>query len=324
MKKYVILCMCLLLVCVIFVSCSNVNDKLIDASDTTDTADFTTVEPDLGDSGLPVGAFLDRLSSKKYGVSESAGGLISTSTEFRMSTDTYQDEKVALTVQYELNGQLIELTYMSSQKGPLMNDVIHKYSYYSEIDKKTTEVWLNGDTGEYVALSLPVSKPAEDAPVLTIEQQQEIAYEFLCEQVRNPEEFQIVEQGGDETFQAFFYARFAWGMETCERVTVFVECTGEISYYTLHHVNEMCDIPNIPDAVFEMLYKELEFRASDMYLGSGDDYSYTYETSIDRLVRLDDGSLALDCHVDADITTTEGTKFSGGAWFIIPITEPTQ
>lgn len=322
---------CNILVVLLFLaSCSNINGDGIETNDSDIPnnsimeSGSSTVESSSDVPGLQVGAFLDDLSAKKYGVSESANGLINTSTELRMRTDTYQDEKASLTVQYELNGQQIELTYVNSEKGPLMNDVIHRYSYYSEIDKKTTWVWLNGDTGEYVALMLPILNPAEDAPILTIEQQQEIAYEFLCEHVQNPEEFQIIDQGGDETFQAFFYARFVWDMETCERVTVFVESTGKISYFILRHVNEMSDIPTIPETVLEMAHKELERRAHDMCGGLGDGYTYTYETNIDRLVRLDDGSLALDCVVDINITYPDEGDVSVGAWFIIPITEPTQ
>ena len=68
----------------------------------------------------------------------------------------------------------------------------------------------------------------------------------------------------------------------------------------------------------------LEERAEYIYGNLNEGFTYTYKTAIDRLVRLDDGSLALNGHVNADITDPDGNTISDGAWFIIPITEPTQ
>ena len=68
----------------------------------------------------------------------------------------------------------------------------------------------------------------------------------------------------------------------------------------------------------------LEERAEYIYGNLNEGFTYTYKTAIDRLVRLDDGSLALECSIGAIITHPNGDQIGDGAWFIIPITEPTQ
>ena len=268
---------------------------------------------------IAIGAFLETLSAWQYGASESSGLPTDHKNNFSYSEYDFQDKSVAGTITINVDGTECELIYQKSSKGPLYRDTVHKYS------DGTVEQWFSADSGKCIFFSDLRIKEYDDTKIVSLEKQQELAYEFLENQVINPEQFQIVREENISGILIVWFVRTNNSVETYERVFVWVDQTGEVCRYKLEHVNEMSNVQPIPDEIIQRAYVTLDNEVQSIYrlLVEQQDYEMTYEAEIDRLVRLDDGRLALDCHVSVKVTPKEGETLSEGAWFIIPITEPT-
>ena len=315
----VLLCFLLCLLCL--VSCNQSTD-----SNATDTAQAATQDITLEETGAATvndiiidGAFLENISALQYGSSESSGLPTDHKNNFSYNKHDYKDESVNQTLKVNMRGTEYELTYQESSAGPFYRDTIHKYS-----DGKR-EQWFDEDMGKCVYYYNPY-RP-DDVDACSKENQMKIAYAFLESQVTNPEQYQITreEYFSDTNVLYIDFTRMNNGIETCDRVKLRVNKEGVITQFKLEHVNDMCNVQPIPEEVIQNAYAALENEVQSIYrrLAEQEDYEMTYKAEIDRLVRLDDGSLAFDCHVNVKVTVPDGEVLVDGAWFIIPITEET-
>ncbi|MBQ5793518.1 MAG: hypothetical protein IIW17_05835, partial [Clostridia bacterium] len=225
---------------------------------------------------------------------------------------------VIRTLKVNMQGTEYELTYEESSDGPLYHDTIHKYS------DGVREQWINGDTGECISFYNPC-KYDDKIEILPNDKQKEIALAFLKEKVANSEEFQVTRENHTSGILIIWFARMNNGIETYEKVSVWVDQTGYICRYKLEHIDEMSNVQPLPEEIIQSANIALENEVQSIYrqLAEQEDYEMTYKAEIEKLVRLDDGRLAFDCHVEVKITPQEGDVLTEGAWFIIPITEPT-
>ncbi len=274
----------------------------------------TTQDPVIVD-----GAFVESLSVWQYGSSEASGLPTDHKNNFSWNDYDYQDKSVIQNLKVNMQGTEYELTYKESSDGPLYRDTVHKYS------DGTVEQWFSAGSGKCIFFSDLRIKEYDDTKIVSLEKQQELAYEFLENQVINPEQFQIVREENISGILIVWFVRTNNSVETYERVFVWVDQIGEVCRYKLEHVNEMSNVQSIPDEIIQNAYAALENEVQSIYrqLTEKEDYEMTYKAEIDKLVRLDDGRLAFDCHVNVKVKTPEGETLSEGAWFIIPITEPT-
>ena len=273
-----------------------------------------------GSDTIPTGAYLDNLTSLQYDSSESPVS-VSHRKEIDVSTHRYNDPEAASTITLDIDGVSYNLQYAETERGAYYNDEISKYTVQTDLGECYAKI--NSVTGECVEWFGIRENLEEGQTPLTHEQQYEIAYQFLTEHVDNANEYRNVFQNGENLWFVYF-ARYVGEIETYERVEVIVDPTGNIMSYKLEHIGHMNGIDPVPASIVEMAHTELERRGHDIYGVLGDGYTYTLETVIDCLVRLDDGALALKGHVNAKIASDDGADYSDGAWFIIPITEPTQ
>lgn len=321
MKKIFIIFITLSLI-VCFVSCAKEQGPgMIQTTDQSQTeteiienTDITTEEAEV----IVDGAFLENFSALQYGSAEASGLPSDHKNNFSYNEHDYQDESVNLTLKVNMQGTEYELTYEESSDGPLYHDTIHKYS------DGVREQWINGDTGECISFYNPC-KYDDKIEILPNDKQKEIALAFLKEKVANSEEFQVTRENHTSGILIIWFARMNNGIETYEKVSVWVDQTGYICRYKLEHIDEMSNVQPIPEEIIQSANIALENEVQSIYrqLAQQQDYEMTYEAEIDRLVRLDDGRLALDCHVEVKITPQKGDVLTEGAWFIIPITEPT-
>ena len=321
MKKILILFITLsLFVC--FVSCEKEQGPgMIQTTDQSQTeteiienTDITTEEAEV----IVDGAFLENFSAWQYGASEASGLPTDHKNNFSYNEHDYQDESVIRTLKVNMQGTEYELTYEESSDGPLYHDTIHKYS------DGVREQWINGDTGECISFYNPC-KYDDKIEILPNDKQKEIALAFLKEKVANSEEFQVTRENHTSGILIIWFARMNNGIETYEKVSVWVDQTGYICRYKLEHIDEMSNVQPLPEEIIQSANIALENEVQSIYrqLAEQEDYEMTYKAEIEKLVRLDDGRLAFDCHVEVKITPREGDVLTEGAWFIIPITEPT-
>ena len=324
MKKIYIAVLAILVLMTCLTSCDK--EQGTTATQTTDTErvetpDTNRTEEELvtQDEKIVDGAFVESFSTLQYGASEASGLPTDHKNNFSYSEYDFQDESVAGTITINVDGTECELNYQESSKGPLYRDTVHKYS------DGTVEQWFSAGSGKCIFFSDLRIKEYDDAKIVSLEKQQELAYEFLENQVINPEQFQIVREENISGILIVWFVRTNNSVETYERVFVWVDQTGEVCRYKLEHVNEMSNVQPIPDEIVQNAYAALENEVQSIYrqLAEQQDYEMTYKAEIDRLVRLDDGRLAFDCHVEVKVTTPDGEILTEGAWFIIPITEPT-
>ena len=267
---------------------------------------------------IAIGAFLKTFSALQYGASEASGLPSDHKNNFSYNEHDYQDESVNLTLKVNMQGTEYELTYEESSDGPLYHDTIHKYS------DGVREQWINGDTGECISFYNPC-KYDDKIEILPNDKQKEIALAFLKEKVANSEEFQVTRENHTSGILIIWFARMNNGIETYEKVSVWVDQTGYICRYKLEHIDEMSNVQPLPEEIIQSANIALENEVQSIYrqLAEQEDYEMTYKAEIEKLVRLDDGRLAFDCHVEVKVTTPDGEILTEGAWFIIPITEPT-
>ena len=269
-------------------------------------------------SNIAIGAFLKTFSALQYGSSEASGLPSDHKNNFSYNEHDYQDESVNRTLQVNMQGTEYELTYEESSNGPLYRDTIHKYS------DGVREQWINGATGECILFYNPC-KYDDQIEILPNDKQKEIALAFLKEKVANSEEFQVTRENHTSGILIIWFARMNNGIETYEKVSVWVDQTGYICRYKLEHIDEMSNVQPLPEEIIQSANIALENEVQSIYrqLAEQQDYEMTYKAEIEKLVRLDNGRLAFDCHVEAKVTTPDGEILTEGAWFIIPITEPT-
>ena len=284
-----------------------------------ETLEETLAETTTPTPNIAIGAFLENLNALQYGSSESVGLSVNHRQEISLTSREYKDSSVAQMVTITISDQTYELQYQNSESGPHYNDTIHKY------EAGSIEQWFNAETGKCVYFMMPATKPENEEDACTKEEQLKIAKEFLNSQVDDPENYQITKEEWTTSGVLFVYFnRKVSDIITSDNVRVSIDRTGTIRAYRMDHVGEMRDVQQIPDELLQKVYNELDNEAKRIY-GCLEDQGYTWtnENSIEGLSRLDDGSLALKCYVSATITAPDGMILSDGAWFIIPITEPT-
>lgn len=324
MKKIYIIVLAILVLMTCLTSCDK--EQGTTTTQTTDTerveiSDTNRTEEELvtQDEEIVDGAFVENFSALQYGASEASGLPTDHKNNFSYSEYDFQEEDVPFTVEITDEGTTYELTYTESSEGPLYQDTVHKYS------NGTIEQWFSADSGTCVFYNK--SYRPSDEGICSKEEQINIAYEFLKGQVKNPEQYVITRETYISSTGGLYidYTRFVDGIATYDQVKIRVDKIGDITLYKLEHVNEMSNVQSIPDEIVQNAYAALENEVQSIYrqLAEQDNYEMTYQTEIDRLIRLDDGRLAFDCHVEVKINPQEGDVLTEGAWFIIPITEPT-
>ena len=306
-----------------FCSCKvNHTDSLDSTTHTKENSDESivgqsteSVTPD--EEVLSNGDFLNELVALQYGKSESDGLHVNHHVNYSYTESEYQDD-VLMKITAVVSDVEYELKYENTVDGPLHRDTVHKYksSYVTQ--------WFDASTGICVYYSVPSKNVENENDRCTLEKQMEIARAFLNDQVTDPENYQITNQNRTSSGILYVYfTRMVGELSTCDQVIVKVDQSGAISLYRLVNVGEMKDVQPIPESVLRQVDGALDDEANRIYnVLEEQGYTWSYEKRVDRLVRLDNGSLAIECYVDATITKPDGTTVGDGAWFIIPITEP--
>ena len=313
MKTKVLLLLIVIGCMIVASSCQNNTPAGSDPTEGETPTDSGSIQEDVS---IPAyGEFLEKIVTKQYSSSDSAS--ISVGHRVEISWErAYIDESVDPSMKVSVSGIEYDLEYQSSFSGALYQDTVHVYSTHGMIQH------INADTNKCVVCTYP--KTDNNDRICSEDELKEIANDFVIQAVEDPESYLITYYKYESGSLFVYYTRMAGDIETYDQIRLSIRENGDIRLYNMAHTGNLKGVQPIPSSVIEKAHVELERRGNDIYGLLGDGYSYTLSTEIDRLVRLDDGSLALDCHVDADITTPDGTKLSDGAWFIIPITEPTQ
>ena len=277
-------------------------------------------ENDNRDDIIIDGAFLNVFDAKQYDSSESSVQA-NHSIDIVLRNNAYLDEDAEEKIAYSDNGVKAEYTYKQSFKGWLYNDDVHIYR--SRSNGMGTELLIDARTKNVIGyLGIPCDRKNGEQSY-TREQRYEIAYDFLSEHVDDPENYKWdPDMGVGISF--FWFYRYIGELKTCDYMSVAVDDVGTVYAFNQKNLGEMKNVNPIPEELLQSVYRTLEEEAKSIYRLLGEEgCTWSYEAEIDQLVRMKDGSLALDCNVQATITTQDGKTFGDGAWFIIPITEST-
>lgn len=316
--------MVLLLCLTSFISCkqstasNNMLDNEILDSFSEESLSGEDSAPSLSTDRVSIGAFLDDIKAFQYGMAESNGVSVNHHINYSYEDIEYQED--ALTKITAVISEIeYELLYDQTVDGPLYHDTIRKYKGNSVTQ------WFDVRTGACVYHFSPSKTVENEEDRCTLEKQLEIARAFLNNQVSDPENYRVTKQERTPTGVLYVYfTRMVGEISTCDQVIVKVDQSGSIPLYRLSNVGEMRNVQPIPNEIIEKVNQSLENGAQSIYrVLEGQGCNWSHEKRIDRLVRLDDGSLALECYVGVKITYPNGDVVGDGAWFIIPITEPT-
>lgn len=323
-RKVVIIALVPLLCLICFLSCKQnpatnniLENETWDNVSEENLSKEDTVPPSSVDQVL-IGAYLDDIEAWQYGKAESNGVSVNHHLDYSYKDTEYQED--ALTKITAVVSEIeYELLYDHTVDGPLYHDTIRKYK------SSGVTQWFDVNTGTCVYQSSPSKTVENEEDRCTLEKQMEIAREFLKDQVSDPENYQVTSQERTPTGVLYVYfTRMVGELSTCDQVIIKVDQSGSIPLYRLTNVGEMNNVQPVPNEIIANVNRSLDSEAKSIYsVLEEQGYTWSYEKRIDRLVRLDDGSLALECYVDATITYPNGEVLGDGAWFIVPITEPT-
>ncbi|MBQ2805833.1 MAG: hypothetical protein IJF08_02160 [Clostridia bacterium] len=266
------------------------------------------------------GAFLKKLNGLQYDSSESSLDP-NHSEDISLNTKNYQDDRAEKIVKYTANDIEYEYVYAYSTDGWLYNDGKHWYD--GVYNGKPSELVIDAKTGKCIEFSFFPHYSENGEVSYTEEQRYEIAYDFLSKHVEDPQNYKWDPEIG-VGISFFWFYRYIGELKTCDHMVIAVDDAGTVFSYSHNNLGDMKNVKPIPEEFMKSVYRVLEEEANSIYRELEEEgCTWTYEAEIDQLVRLEDGSLALDCSVQAKITTKDGNTVSDGAWFIIPITEPT-
>lgn len=316
----------ILTICIIicFTACNNqdkINDlqnELNESSSESTEASMLGAESDVRDDYFVDVEYLTTMTALQYGASDAMSNV---RLDIELTDQKYIDDTVDQKITLTIDGVECEYAYVESTKGWLYENDYHYYR--GMYNGKGTEIFIDSQTGECIRfLRFPYESDGENEQY-TQDQKYKIAYEFLCENVEDPQQYQWDPNMGLGVDYFWFY-RYVGELETCDHMIIAVDDAGEVFSYHKKNLGDMRNIQSIPESVMESVNEILVQKVNALYrLIEKEGCTWTYETEIDRLVRMADGAFALDCVVDVTVVTIEGQEISGAAWFIIPITEPT-
>lgn len=316
-----ILCFMILVIIFSLAACQepNVSDHSQYEEGSLDMEVVSDSDADNMEDILVDGAFLKSLNGLQYDSSESSFNT-NHANDISLNTRRYQDDRAEKIITYTVNGVECEYVYESSTDGWLYNDGKHEYK--GIYNGKQTELVIDAKTGNCIQFSIFPHYSEEGEATYTEEQRYEIAYDFLSEHVEDPQNYKWDPDMG-VGIRYFWFYRYIGELKTCDHMVIAVDDAGNVFSYSKNNLGDMKYVKPISDEIIQSVHKVLEEEATSIYRSlENDGCTWSYEAEIDQLVRLENGSLALDCSVQARITTQDGNTVGEGAWFIIPITEP--
>ncbi len=260
--------------------------------------------PEYAWSNTKFGAFVQETPAMLvYGFADIPGSAFSGQISVNVFANRYQDSSAPATITFEHQGEEYVLSYDHSETMAWRS--MQAMHVYRSQEKRGMEVAIDQKTGECIEFSAgaPVYS---DEEILPNDQLEEIAYAFLAEKVRDPEEYRLIKTNELSGEVSFTFSRYVGEYPSADGITLSLNKQGWIQSYSLSFLGSMRQADEIPDALIQRV-----MNAMRRYMEAND------SCGIEKVILTPDGCLALDCWVEIE----DG---GDGASMLFVLTEPLE
>ncbi len=260
--------------------------------------------PEYAWSNTKFGAFVQETPAMLvYGFADIPGSAFSGQISVDVFANRYQDSSAPATITFEHQGEEYVLSYDHSETMAWRS--MQAMHVYRSQEKRGMEVAIDQKTGECIEFSAgaPVYS---DEEILPNDQLEEIAYAFLAEKVRDPEEYRLIKTNELSGEVSFTFSRYVGEYPSADGITLSLNKQGWIQSYSLSFLGSMRQADEIPDALIQRV-----MNAMRRYMEAND------SCGIEKVILTPDGCLALDCWVEIE----DG---GDGASMLFVLTEPLE
>lgn len=225
--------------------------------------------------------------------------------------EQYQDPSAPPTICVTHQGVEYTLAYEYSLPATYSQQARHRYE---STENDGPSAMIDAATLSLISLTLSYLRqaPDEGAEVLTIEQVEQVAKDFLATQVKDPEAYRISIEPWADGGAFVFFSRYVGEVRSHDYVMMQITRYGEIEFYTLNYLGAMRYAPEIPESVMQSVMASMEAMVGEDAQGT---------CTVKAIALTLSGQLALDCEVIATYTDANGEERGSSASVLFYLTE---
>ena len=225
--------------------------------------------------------------------------------------EKYQDESAPPTICIVHQGVEYTLVYQYSLPATYSQQARH---LYQSVEDDGPSAIVDAVTGALTSVSLSYLRQGigEDAEVLSREQVEQVAKDFLATQVKDPEAYRMNVEPWADGGAFVFFSRYFGEVRSHDYVMMQITRYGEIEFYTLNYLGAMRYAPEIPESVMQSVMASMEAMVGEDAQGT---------CTVNAIALTLSGQLALDCEVIATYTDANGKERSSSASVLFYLTE---
>ncbi len=234
------------------------------------------------------------------------------SAEISLIDEDYKKESVA-DKKVKINNMDINGTYKNSKKGYLFNSDQDVYEYKK--DNIYIQFAVDNDTGmvsRYSDMSMDYLQTKGDAEQLTQEQCVEVAAEYLKRYI-DIGEYSLLQADYLKIpeYTAIYnleYVKLIDGIKTSDKVYIGVTVYGDVIMHLFGTVDAVNDKAVPTDEEFQKIDEKINEKIDGIYSSIKDKYAYSYQVEDKVLVRLSDGSYAMEYELTVDLKSLNSSS----------------
>lgn len=236
---------------------------------------------------------------------ESACG-VSCSGDIELTSSSWIDENASNEQTISWNGEDVVLSYVETCSEYLYQETYHVYENREKYVKIRVNAFNNQITFFTSYAPIPVNP---EHPVYTEEELYDVAYSFLCEKVRDPENYRItkqelfVEEGlSDELMLEF--SRMIDGVPTSDSITVYAS-NGQIGLYKIQNLGQMAQVTPLTLEQLSKIESVVSSKVDHLYQNTDSKYEFTHLETAYKIIRMSDGRMAIRCYPVVEVVNSE-------------------
>ncbi len=300
MKKTISILLIILTILTVLSSCNNsANTNIIDDGNNGDALSYTE------DNELPTEFVEKDEYNLILGTEESKHWFSGVNAVAALSAalKEVEDKGSKQTIECSVMGKNLVAEYSVTQDDGLYNGYqrVYKASLYTN-DDILVRYTLDNEPKSWAVFYKESTRPNNtDGKELSYDECYEIALEQLKKTVETHTDYVLVRGKETADIYHFSFVRMNGKLKTMESIAIHVDEYGNVVTVGKSHYNEMKDIPTVPDAVVSKALKTVLADINQRYQAVKDKFSILKASEDDaslRLVRLKDGTVALDVTLD--------------------------
>ena len=273
----------------------------------TESVDVSYLYPRFDKADTVFDAFVEQPGYEIYDTTNEYFGRVNNA----WMNEKYQDESAPPTICIVHQGVEYTLVYQYSLPATYSQQARH---LYQSVEDDGPSAIVDAVTGALTSVSLSYLRQGigEDAEVLSREQVEQVAKDFLATQVKDPEAYRMNVEPWADGGAFVFFSRYFGEVRSYDYGMMQITRYGEIEFYTLNYLGAMRYAPEIPESVMQSVMASMEAMVGEDAQGT---------CTVNAIALTLSGQLALDCEVIATYTDANGKERSSSASVLFYLTE---